>query len=90
MKMTYQEKLDYIENINSDADVYLMDEYANALVGYTESNGVVKAVYNYDRCITCLVKQGMSRNEAVEYFEYNTIGALPSCENAPVIVRMFK
>jgi hypothetical protein len=31
--------------------------------------------YDYDKVIAMHVKEGMTREEAVEYFDFNTIGA---------------
>jgi len=33
------------------------------------------AVYDADKCVEILVKQGMSHDEAVEYFEFNVLGS---------------
>ena len=33
------------------------------------------AVYDADKCIEALIKHGMTDEEAVEYFEYNVLGA---------------
>jgi hypothetical protein len=33
------------------------------------------ALYDRDKCIDILAKQGMTHEEAVEFFEYNTLGA---------------
>ena len=33
------------------------------------------AVYSIERCIQCFVDQGMDRDEAEEFFSFNTVGA---------------
>ena len=32
-------------------------------------------VYDVDKCITILMKDGMTDEEAIEYFEFNVVGA---------------
>ena len=44
------------------------------------------AAYDYDRCLEILTtRDGMSRAEAVEFFEYNTLGAWVG-EQTPVFI----
>jgi hypothetical protein len=59
-------------------DVIIFEGYSydDALVGVTEDG---RAVYDYDKMVVWLVKtQGMTTEEAIEWIEYNTIGALPN------------
>ena len=51
----------------------LADGFEEAFIGYS-NNGELKAVYDYAKCIQILQKD-MSYEEAIEYFEYNVIGA---------------
>ena len=67
-------------------DVVIFDNpsYDNALVGVSEDN---RAIYDYDKMVVWLaVTWGISREEAVEFIEYNTIRALPYKEDAPIIL----
>lgn len=61
--------------------------YDDALVGVIEDRQTVddygvegfRAVYDYNKMVAWLVDtQGMTTVEAVEWIEYNTIGALPN------------
>lgn len=59
-------------------DVIIFEGYSydDALVGVTEDG---RAVYDYDKMVVWLVQtQGMTTEEAIEWIEYNTIGALPN------------
>lgn len=59
-------------------DVIIFDSpsYDDALVGVTEDG---RAVYDFDKMVAWMaVTWGITRDEAVEWIEYNTIGALPS------------
>lgn len=69
-----------------DEDIVIMDDdmYVDALVGVTNDS---RAVYDQDLVIEALVKNdNMTYEEALEYFEYNIIRALPYLgPHAPVI-----
>lgn len=81
--MTAAEK---IQNAGFD-DVVIFDQvsYDDALVGVTVDG---RAVYDYTKMVAWLVEhEGMTEEEAEEWLEYNTIGALPSAGNrGPVIM----
>ena len=44
-----------------------------------------KSEASYQKCIDVLIKDGMTVEEAVEYFEFNTVGAWVG-EHTPTIV----
>lgn len=65
-------ELDELKELNEDL-VYLGDspeQYKDAIVGLTYDNNHV--VYDVDRFIECLVKEGMTHEEAEEWVSYNT------------------
>ena len=67
--------LDYLGELNPDMMVLTdMDE---ALIGYVERCGTSPlACYDVDKCIQILMERdGMTDEEAMEYFSYNTLGA---------------
>ena len=67
-------------------DVVIFDNpsFDEAFIGVTEDN---RAVYDYDRMADSLaVSWGVSREEAIEFIDYNTIRALAYWENAPVVM----
>ena len=59
--------------------------YDDALIGVTEDG---RAVYDFDKMVSWLMqREGWSRLEAVEWIEFNTIGALPYAgDQAPIII----
>jgi len=67
-------------------DVVILENfsYDSALVGVTDDN---RAVYDFEKMVDWLTEsEGWSREEAIEWIEYNTIRALPyGGENAPII-----
>lgn len=59
-------------------DVIIFEGYSydDALVGVTEDG---RAVYDFDKMVDWLMEtEGFTREDAVEWIEYNTIGALPN------------
>ena len=63
-----------IADINPD--LLVMDGFEDCILGVATRFGNEQfVVYDYDRVITSLESQGMTRGEAVEYHEYNQLGA---------------
>jgi hypothetical protein len=61
------------------------DGFDEAFIGIGERCGLSVYVYDQEKCIEILMKN-MSREEAVEYFEYNTLGAFMG-EGTPIFLR---
>ncbi|RQW76719.1 MAG: hypothetical protein EHM14_15945 [Methanothrix sp.] len=72
----------------SDEESLLADGFEAAIIGvgrqFTKAPVIV---YDYAKCIEILVKKGMTHDEAVEYFEFNTQGAWMG-EQTPVFVNV--
>ena len=51
--------------------------FEDAFLGYTEirKTGEILSVYSTEKCLEILVKQKMTEEEALEYFEFNVLGA---------------
>jgi hypothetical protein len=47
------------------------------------------AIYDYDRCIDTLVGDDCDYEQAIEYFEFNVIGAYVGPQT-PLFIRIFK
>jgi hypothetical protein len=59
-----------------DEEILLADGFDEALIGYAQRCGQpVLAVYDREKCIAVLMKDGISYEEADEYFEYNVVGS---------------
>lgn len=84
-KKTLKEKLnDYLQD--SEESVMLYDNYEDAFVGlgYQQYKGPV-AIYDAKKCVEILIEEymldpdcesrEMAEQMAVEYFEYNSVGA---------------
>ena len=65
----------------------IADGYEAALIGITEGTNPV-AVYDSDLCVECLMKQGMTREVAKEWFYHNTIGAYVG-EKTPIFIKTY-
>jgi hypothetical protein len=64
-----------LDNLGDGEEVLLADGFEAAFVGVARQFGSPIAVYDRKKCLHCLVKQGMSHEEAEEYFSFNTEGA---------------
>lgn len=55
-----------------------MDGFDAAVTGYvySENDDQVQLVYRYNACIAALMSDGMTEDEAMEYFEFNCLGSL--------------
>jgi hypothetical protein len=68
-----KEKIEEI--LGEDENVLLADGFEDAFVGIGRQFGKPFAVYDRFECIEILIKEGMSEEEAEDYFQYNTEGA---------------
>lgn len=76
------------ENLSEEnPEALLADGFEQALVGYTANyHHPHVAVYSAKRCIAILVsRDGMTEDEAEEFFSLNTLGAYVG-ENGPLFV----
>lgn len=79
------EKREEIAEINEDA--LLINDMDEALVGYTLGYST-NAVYDYDTLVhEHIERDGMTEDEAMEYIDYNIIGAY--VENGPIVIKQF-
>ena len=78
-----------IQEDGIDEPVVMLDGFNNAFIGVTVSENNIRAVYDYDMMVNCLMeKDGMTDDEAVDYISYNTIRAIPYMEqNSPIVFR---
>jgi hypothetical protein len=74
---TSREKLtEFLYDNFPDETVIFFEGYDDAIVGLSLRFGRGPLViYDREKCIECLMKDGMSHEEAEEYFEFNSFGA---------------
>lgn len=72
---------------------YVAETYPNAIIMDGLNDGIVgidvdgHVVYSYDKCVDCMIKQGMTNEEAIEYIYYNTIRVMSyMVENKPIMI----
>lgn len=65
------------ELAGTNPDAMHADGFEDALIGTVERFGMGPVLlYDYDKCIEILVdRDGMTHEEAAEFFEFNTLGA---------------
>ena len=56
-------------------DLLKADGFDEAILGVVQRMGVQAICYDEDKVIEILMKDGMSYEEAVEYFDFNIAGA---------------
>ena len=81
--MSLKEKLD--EYIGDDYSILLADGLDDAFIGNGWQFNTPIAMYDRDKCIEILESQGMTPDEAQEYFYYNTQGAYVG-EQTPIFL----
>ena len=72
----------YIEESGYDSVVVFPKEYDEAFLGVSDED---RAVYSRTLLLQCLMRS-MSEEDAVEWFEYNTLRSLPYTHKAPIII----
>ena len=83
------EFLEEVGDINPKA-MYPTD-MKDAIIGYVERFGMEPQILlDKEKCFECLMKEGMTYEEAVEFFEYNTIGAFMGEEGTPCFATLIK
>lgn len=76
--------LEKILEFMPEEEFFKMDGHDNAVIGYcTETN---RLIYSVAKVIEDLETQGMSQEEAVEFYEFNIVRAIPYMgEKAPIL-----
>ena len=72
----------------ANPEALLADGFESAYIGICRRFNTALAAYDYDKCINVLMnRDGMSSEEAEEFFEFNTLGAWVG-EGTPVFVKI--
>lgn len=71
---TMREIVDAFADEN-EVELLLADGFDDAILGVAQSFTRVFVVYDQAKCLALLQAQGMSPEDAVEYFEFNVTGA---------------
>jgi len=74
---------------SDEGGILLADGFEKAFIGVGSAfYNPPCAVYDYDKCVDVLIESGCDYEEAVEYFEFNVIGAYVG-EQTPIFMRIF-
>lgn len=80
--------VEYLAEMQPDAIV--LDGLDKCLIGTSETDEGTVAVYSYDLIISQYMSEGMTDEDAIEFYEYNLVRALPYMGKlAPIIVNVF-
>jgi hypothetical protein len=63
-----------LEYFNDETTFIKADGFDDAIIGLEQQQ--MKLVYSVPMCIDVLVKEGMSVDDAIDYFEFNVRGSL--------------
>ena len=65
-----------IEEAYQDTPLLFADGFDKAIVGVSRTFNKLSVTYDTNKCIkTLMSRDKMSREEAIEYFEYNVVGS---------------
>lgn len=65
-----------LDKAGTDTELLFADGYDDAIVGIAERDGEILVVYDLRKILRQLrVRDGMSRDEAQEFFEFNIAGS---------------
>lgn len=77
-------KIELIKELYSDEEFLIADGFDEAIIGVDEQN--IRIVYDVFKIITILIQDGMSTDEAFEFYHYNIAGAYVG-EKTPIFVK---
>lgn len=84
--MNREQICEWLENTYPDEEFLLADGLETAFVGVDDKTK--KTVYDAQICLDIYMNDGMSYEEAVEYFEFNVIGAYVG-EKTPIYLNYY-
>ena len=78
-----------VEAAGDDEEMLFADGFDAAILGYFQRCGQeAVVVYDRDKCICILMSQGLSEEDAEEYFEFNVVGAWVGDRTPAFLVRV--
>lgn len=78
-----QEVEQWLESVDASAIFY--DGLDSAIIGLTEDQGAFRVCYKIELCYEALMNDGMSYEEAVEWFEFNIYNSYVG-ESTPIFM----
>jgi len=71
---TMRQKIDELVDELELEDIIMFDEFDSAIIGLFQQFNTYFVAYDREKCIEILTVDGMTYEEANEYFEFNVIG----------------
>jgi hypothetical protein len=85
---TKEDIINWIEENYPDESVLLADGLEDAFIGIAYQFNTAIAIYDKQKCIDIFVNDGMSYEEANEYFDFNVQGAYVG-EKTPAFLDLY-
>ncbi len=79
-------KLEQILEQFPDNNFVKLDGLDNAIIGVYADTETPRLVYSTGKIVDCLVEQGMTPDEAIDFYEYNTARSIPYVKDAPILI----
>lgn len=69
-----------------DEEFIILDGLDEAVIGVWSDTEPMRLVYSINDIVDCFVAEGLTEEEAIEHYEYNTARAVPYITNAPILI----
>ena len=87
--MNKREQIDeWVDEAFPDEEILMADGFEDAFMGVAIQFNKPISIFDYDKCLTILQKDGMTYSEAEEYMQFNVVGAYVG-ENTPAFLFKF-
>jgi hypothetical protein len=80
---------EWLEEMLPDVEILLADGFEDAFIGVAFQNHNPISIFDYEKCLTILQKNGMSLDEAEEYLQFNVVNSYMG-EQTPAFFFKFK
>lgn len=89
MKIKREEIDEWVDEVFPDQEILMADGFEEAFMGISMQFNNPIALFDYDKCLQILQKDGMSLLDAEEYMSFNVMGGYVG-ENTPAFFFKFK
>ena len=89
MKNKREQIDEWVDQVFPDQEILMADGFEDAFIGVAMQFDKSIAIFDYDKCLEILQKDGMNIVDAEEYMQFNVTGAYVG-ENTPAFFFKFK
>jgi len=79
-------KLEEILDNFPDETFTVLDGLDDAVIGVDAYSDHMRLVYSINEIVECFMRDGMTDEEAIDFYEYNTARAVPYMPNSPILI----